>query len=86
MSVGIAAKSLSAGRLQELGKGVCMPDVVDVSYWNRLVSEFKDLADKSGAAFDLKRFPNGKERVVVELWFRPQGKDGLHEKNNRNIS
>jgi hypothetical protein len=45
-------------------------DVVDVREWNQQVSEFKNLADKTGAAFDLKRFPDGKERVVIEQWFK----------------
>ena len=48
-----------------------MPDVADVAVWNSAVSETKELADKFGAAFNLNRFPNGKERVVVELWFNP---------------
>jgi len=47
-----------------------MPDVVDVEMWNRQVAEFKELADKNGAAFDLRRYPDGKERVVIEQWFK----------------
>jgi hypothetical protein len=46
-----------------------MADVVEMSKWNVAVADAKELADKWQAAFDWKRFPNGKERVIVELWF-----------------
>lgn len=53
-----------------------MPDVVDAAEWNRKVSELKEVADRTGAGFDWKRFPDGKERIVVEQWFNPLAKKG----------
>jgi hypothetical protein len=49
-----------------------MPDVVESSKWNVAVSTLKEAADQLGACFDYKRFPNGKEKIVVELWYTPQ--------------
>lgn len=49
-----------------------MPDVTVVAEWNRQVAELKDLAEKLGASFDLKMYPDGKEVVKVEQWYNPK--------------
>ena len=49
-----------------------MADVVDPKLWNVVVADVKDLADKHGGAFRWERFPNGKEKAVVEIWYTPE--------------
>ena len=48
-----------------------MPDIVgDVAKWHTLISEWRDVADKDGAEFKLERFPDGKEMMMLRLFYR----------------
>ena len=54
-----------------------MADVVgDVGRWNEVVQRFKELSDTTGAEFNLKRFPDGKEVVEARIFYRPGKKEG----------
>ena|GEM_PF-6778711 len=52
-----------------------MSDVVDVGRWHQIISEVKELADKNGAEFELKKLENGKEYVLLRQFYRPRKGD-----------
>ena len=57
-----------------------MADVVgNVHVWNERVQQFKELANMTDAEFNWKKFPDGKEVVEAQLFYRPakgEGKNG----------
>jgi len=50
-------------------------DVVDVRRWHELISEFREFADKTGAEFKLERFPDGKEMMLLRLYYHKPKKE-----------
>lgn len=55
-----------------------MADVVDASKWSEVVQRIKEVADTTGAEFNWKRWPDGKEVVEIRQYYKP-------EKESKNV-
>jgi len=61
-----------------------MPDIADVRQWHELISDWRNVADRDGAEFKLERFPDGKEMMMLRLYYHKPRKDILNGKKTGN--
>lgn len=50
-----------------------MGDVKDKMKWNEMLCEFRNFADDKEAEFVHQKFPDGKECVMVKLYYVKKG-------------
>lgn len=47
-------------------------DIEDVEIWQKKIQEFHSFAKRVEAEFKLERFENGKESLLIRLFYKPR--------------